>query len=147
MNLTGIKDIDFKILNNLDDSSLVKYCTTNKEANKVCNNQIFWMNRVLKTFPYVNVEILRKYKGNREWSEYYIDDLRKINSSNADGYLRKGSKEGRIDIVIISLNKGVDIHKYKDREVKLASEEGHLEVVKYLVSLGADIHAFMLIMI
>ncbi len=34
MNLTGIKDIDLKILNDLDDKSLVQYCTTNKEVVK-----------------------------------------------------------------------------------------------------------------
>ena len=141
MNLTGIKDIDFKILNDLDDKSLVKYCSTNKEANKVCNNQIFWMNRVLKTFPYVDVEILRKNKGNRQWSEYYIDDLRKINTSNVDKYLKKGSEEGRMDIVMISINKGADIHAADDYAVQWASESGHIEVVKYLVSVGADIHA------
>ena len=141
MNLTGIKDIDFKILNNLDDSSLVKYCTTNKEANKVCNNQIFWMNRVLKTFPYINIETLRKNKGNRDWSEYYIDDLRKINTSNADYYLMKGSSEGRMDIVIISINKGANIRAVDDYAVRWASRNGHLEVVKYLVSLGVDIRA------
>ncbi len=138
MNLTGIKDIDFKILNELDDKSLVKYCTTNKEANKVCNNQIFWMNRTIKIFPYVYVEILRKNKGNKEWSEYYIDDLRKINTRNANRYLLKGSKEGRMDFVLISLNKEANIHI---DDVRLASKNGHLEVVKYLVSLGANIRS------
>ena len=141
MNLTGIKDIDFKILNDLDDKSLVKYCSTNKEANKVCNNQIFWMNRVLKTFPYVNVEMLRKYKGNWQWSEYYIDDLRKINTSNVDKYLKKGSEEGRMDIVMISINKGANVHTKYDQAVRFASYYGHLEVVKYLVSKGANIRA------
>ncbi len=141
MNLTGIKDIDFKILNNLDDSSLVQYCTTNKEANKVCNNQIFWMNRTIKTFPYVNIETLRKYKGNRQWSEYYIDDLRKINISNADEYLRDGSEEGRMDIVIISLHNGANVHTDNDSAVIDASEFRHLEVLKYLVSMGANIRA------
>ncbi len=32
MNLTGIKDIDFKILNKLDDKSLVQYCSANIRA-------------------------------------------------------------------------------------------------------------------
>ena len=77
------------ILNELDDKSLVQYFIANKEANKVWSNQIFWMNRVLNTFPYITVEILRKNKGNREWSEYYIDDLRKINISNSNDYLKK----------------------------------------------------------
>ncbi len=125
MNLTGIKDIDFMILNELDDKSLVNYCTTNKEANKVCNNQIFWMNRTIKTFPYVNIEILRKNKENREWSEYYIDDLKKINRRNAGRYLRKGSAIGRMDFVIISLNKGANLCAVDNWAVRWASNNGH----------------------
>ncbi len=78
MDLTGIKDIDFKILNKLDDGTLVTYCTANKGAMEVCNDQIFWMNRILKTFPYLDVDSLREYKGNRSWSELYINDLRKL---------------------------------------------------------------------
>ena len=87
--LTGIKDVDYKILNELDDKDLVKYCQTNKEANKICNDQTFWMRRVLKKISYIDIEILRKYKGERSWSEYYIEDLRKINPSKYRWIFRK----------------------------------------------------------
>ncbi len=141
MNLTGIKNIDFKILNNLDDNSLVKYCSLNKKANKVCNNQIFWMNRILTKYPYLNIKMVRKYKGNREWSDYYINDLRKINTSNADDKLIMFSSKGRLDLVLIAINHGADIHNSHDSALFCASEEGHLNIVKYLVSQGANIHA------
>jgi len=58
--LTGDKNLDFKILNQLDDKSLVNYCTTDKKANQICNSQIFWMNRILTKFPYLDIRLLNK---------------------------------------------------------------------------------------
>ncbi len=139
--LTGNKDVDRKILNNLEDIDLVNLCQTNKKANSLCNDQVFWMNRVFHKFGYVGGDVLRKNKKDRSWSEYYIKDLRKINSTNADKYLLTGSKNNRLDYVIIALKNGADIHGNNDWALRLASRYGHLEIVKYLVSQGADIHA------
>ncbi len=144
MKLTGNKDVDRKILNELEDKDLVKFCTVDKKANSLCNDQVFWMNRVFLKFGYVGGNILRKHKKNRSWSEYYIQDLRKINSSNANYYLETGSGNGKFDHVIISLNIGANIHTNNEAALRMASYNGHIEVVKYLVELkpdGADIHA------
>ena len=52
MLLTGNKDVDFKILSELEDKDLIKMCNINKEAMKICNNnQNFWLNRILLKFP------------------------------------------------------------------------------------------------
>ncbi len=142
MKLTGNKDVDRKILNNLEDKDLVKFCTVDKKANTLCNDQVFWMNRVFLKFGYVGGDILRKHKGDRSWSEYYIKDLRKINKNNAFDYLRNGSADGRLDHVIISLKNGANIHAYSDLAIRLASQNGHLDVVKYLVENSADINAY-----
>jgi len=42
MMLTGNKDVDRKILNELEDKDLVNVCQTNKQANLLCNDQVFW---------------------------------------------------------------------------------------------------------
>ncbi len=139
--LTGNKDVDRKILNNLEDKDLVNLCQTNKKANSLCNDQVFWMNRVFQKFGYVGGEILRQNKKDRTWSEYYIQDLRKINKDNGQEYLNSGSRNGRLDLVIIALKNGTDIHRNSEWVLRLASEYGHLKIVKYLVSQGADIHA------
>ncbi len=39
--LTGNKDVDRKILNELDDEDLVKACQVNKQVNTLCNDQVF----------------------------------------------------------------------------------------------------------
>ncbi len=141
--LTGNKDVDRKILNELEDEDLVNVCQTNKKVQSLCNDQVFWMNRVFLRFGYVGGDILRKNKKDRSWSEYYIKDLRKINSTNADNKLMKGSRNGKLDHVIISLKNGANIHARNDYALRYSSENGHIEVVKYLVELkpdGANIH-------
>ena len=168
--LTGNKDVDRKILNELEDKDLVNVCQTNKKANSLCNDQVFWMNRVFDRFGYVGGNVLRKYKKDRTWSEYYINDLRKINILNAQDYLNQGSIKDRLDHVIIALNfpnmitrkiypmkmvstfgnldilkylvsHGVDIQIDNDVALRLASRQGNLDVVKYLLDNGANIHA------
>jgi len=132
--LTGNKDVDRKILNKLEDKDLVNVCQANKQANSLCNDQVFWMNRVFNKFNYVGGDLLRKFKGTRSWSEYYIQDLRKI-PSNPDTYLEEGSLNNRLDQVIIALKNGADIHAGYDYALRYSSRKGHL------VSKGADIHA------
>ncbi|GAF86334.1 unnamed protein product [marine sediment metagenome] len=144
MLLTGNKDVDFLILDKLEDSDLIKMCNINKEAMQLCNNnQHFWLNRIMSKFPYLGLKILTKYKGDRSWSQYYIKDLRKLNNANSNNIeqLFNASEKGRLDHVIIAMNKGADIHAQDDFAVKIASENGHLDIVKYLVSQGANIHA------
>ena len=133
--------VDKMILNKLDDRDLINMCQVNKKANKICNDQTFWMNRVFLKYPDVPEDVLRKNKKDRTWSEYYIKDLRKINRRNAQKYLRDGSDIERLDHVIISIKNGGDIHERDDFALRLASQNDHIEVVKYLVGLGANIHA------
>ena len=137
--LTGNRNLDFKILNELDDKDLVNVCQTNHHANELCNNETFWLNRIRIKFPYLSLDILNKYKGNKSWSQYYIKDLRRINPSNAQNKLFLGADSGRLDKIIIAVNNGADIRMYRGAAVKTASENGHLEVVKYLKGLGVDI--------
>ena len=143
--MIGNKDVDRKILNNLDDEDLVNMCQVNKKVQLISNDQVFWMNRVFLRFGYVGGDILRKYKDkywSGSWSEYYIKDLRKINKGHT--ILLSGSRNGRLDHVIISLNIGANIHTLNDHALRYSSHYGYLDIVKYLVELkpdGANIHA------
>ena len=159
MSLTGIREVDHKILNNLDDKSLVNFCQTDKKADEYCNDQTFWMNRILTMFPYLDLDLLRKYKGDRSWSEYYILDLRKnldykkaiannrldhikillekgVASEDRDKFIQFAVYGGRLTILKYLLSKGFVI---KDINLELRNAL-HLSMIKYLVSLGADIH-------
>jgi len=158
--LTGVKDLDYKIMNELGDKDLVNLCQTNRKADEYCKDQVFWMNRTIRKYPEVPLDILTKYKGDSTWSDYYIYQLRNINYS-----LKEAMLEGRLDKVIILLNKGyrpenaettagfaykhVDVIKYLinhnipvdiNRALLLASRDGYISTVKYLVEHGADVH-------
>ena len=128
--LTGNKDVDRKILNELEDVDLVKACQVYKYADSICKDQVFWMNRVFKRYNYVPGVVLRKYKGENSWSDYYIHDLRKINKDS----LIIGSRNGRFDHVIIALKNSANIHAHDDYALREASKYGHLDVVDYLKS-------------
>lgn len=62
---SGIKDVDLKILSELDDESLIRTCSLNKELFRICNSsQMFWRDRYLKNFG----KFPLKYKPeNRSW--------------------------------------------------------------------------------
>ena len=156
--LTGIKDLDYAILNKLGDRDLISVCQVNKTASKLCDDETFWFNRILSRFPEVPPEIFVKNKNGhtwleyygriknkngRSWSEYYIKDLRKINTKKPNELLLEGSKRGREDWVMIALNKGADVHYVGGfgPALQYASAAGHLDVVKILLGTGADVHA------
>ena len=137
--LTGLKNLDLLILNKLEDQDLVNVCKTNTKANKICYDQNFWLNRIMIKFPYLGLDLLKKYKRDRSWSQYYIEDLR---AKNLPKHLLANIDKNRLDLVIIAVNKGADIHQMHDYPIRLASEKGRLGVVKYLAEQGADIYSF-----
>ena len=168
--LTGVKDLDIKILGELEDVDLVNICQVNKQADEICKDQGFWLNRIMLKFPYLSLDVLNKYKDNRSWSEYYINDLRKINLSDAQSDLSESVQYGRLDHMIMAINNGADINYSKyyivtagemrhrdvfnylinqgidirtdsDAPLRFASENGWINEVKYLINQGADVHA------
>lgn len=44
--LTGNPDTDFYILKTLDLKTLYRFCSTNVYANKICNSQLFWYDKM-----------------------------------------------------------------------------------------------------
>ena len=73
---TGVKDIDFKILEELDDSDLTNVCVVNTYLNDICKDETFWRNRLLNKYRFLlgNAEnIIHNYKAKDIlWKQYYI---------------------------------------------------------------------------
>ena len=135
MDLSGIKDLDYKILNNLNDKDLINVCQVNTKASQLCVDQLFWMNRILTKFPYINIELLQKYKSVRTWSEYYTFDLIKKHD------IFESVKNGRKDRVLIFLNRGGDVNtKNQFGQVVLvkAAQNNNSDMVRFLLDNGAD---------
>ncbi len=79
MKFTGIKDIDRKILNQLDDKDLLSICSTNKSWKQFCDeDQTLWMNRVYNKFPYLSSDIINKNRKNIKHGQNIILILEKL---------------------------------------------------------------------
>jgi len=122
------KDLNYKILLELDDKDLVNFCQTSKRARNYCNDDSFWLQRIMFKFPHVPLEILKNYKGDRSWADYYIYDLRKIDYDS--DFLHEAILDGRLDHVMI-----LNDHKIRyEGALADAVSRGNIDIVKYLSS-------------
>ena len=145
--LTGNRDVDMEILQQLEDKDLVNVCQTNRYSRNLCNNQLFWMNRVLRKFR-VDINLLKKYKGDRSWADYYIKDLRKIRPLNGDSLAEQmfveDAAKGRLDRIMIRLKISGDLSHddILDEAFVEASMNNRMDTAKFLLQKGADIDAW-----
>lgn len=72
--LTGIKDTDLKIIQELTDNELNKVCQVNKYVNPLCNEERFWLQRILIHFKMLNSQEVNKMKSffGFSYKELYI---------------------------------------------------------------------------
>lgn len=110
MVLTTIKDLDFKILNMLNDTDILYFCLTCKEAKQLFYDDTFWSNRVIIKYMGVPKNILYENKGKRTWMNYYVNDLRKISFKSPNDIFWKGIEKCRNDYILIALDLGIDIN-------------------------------------
>jgi hypothetical protein len=69
---TGAKDTNLMILSNLDDSDLFNLCRTNKSIFKLCQNDSFWMNRLIEKYGSI-LKINPNLKHQEiKWKELYF---------------------------------------------------------------------------
>lgn len=82
MTLTGVKDIDLEIMNNLDDRSLLTLCkVSNRYIHELCNNEAFWRNRFIKIFG----QKAGKYKPeDRTWKRHYLTVIMYLDELNRE---------------------------------------------------------------
>lgn len=89
------KDLNREILLNLDDKSLAQYCQTSKMANQICQDESFWINKVLRRFGHIlgDIERIKQFKRNKEkkkeggintWRNYYISLINNIENRYDD---------------------------------------------------------------
>lgn len=124
----------------LDDMTLLSACQSNKKIyQRVCNN--IWLGRIRTKFPYLSLDILNKYKGDRSWSEYYLNDLRKISGTDKD--LMSSLYNDRFDHFMVVVNNGGNIHyvdKYGNPILIEALSLERPDIAMELIKMGADIN-------
>ena len=67
---TKIRDVDLKILQQLNDKELPLVCSVNKYVAELCNDENFWLTRLLNKEVYT-LEEIREFKGNFTYKEIY----------------------------------------------------------------------------
>ncbi len=92
---TPIKDLDLKILSDLNDRDLISFCLTDKTANKLCQDENFWRNRFINRFGY---EMMKYKPEERTWKKHYLtiisdlDEYTEFPWKQVKGYIWKISK-------------------------------------------------------
>ena len=67
MSFTGIKDLDYKIMEELDIRSLLNFCLTDTYISGLCKNDMFWKRRFEQRIGY------GKFKpADMSWRKYYL---------------------------------------------------------------------------
>ena len=63
----GFEDLDYIIMNEMDDAQLLSYCLTDQRSVRLCSNEVFWKNRTLSRYS-----LLAKFRKDDEtWYEFY----------------------------------------------------------------------------
>ena len=99
---TGMRDIDIDILNKLDDKKLIEMCEMDQYLYSICNDQVFWQRRVISTYrKYLTLEEMKKGKGDRSWSDYYIEVHKLLKKPHLEYEAAVAMRDGRNDLVTL----------------------------------------------
>jgi hypothetical protein len=111
-------EITSQILLTLNYKDLINACRTNRDFNKVCQDDYFWRLKVEHDYG-----MLTQYKPpNITHYQQYIDLMTTDDPNQA-------AREGRLDLLQWLAGRGVYAHQYIIDDV---AENGHLEVLKWL---------------
>ena len=142
--LTGIRDVDREIVNNLSDKDLLNMCILNKTySQRVCDDSYFRLRtlaRFPETVPYK--DYVNEGKRVRSWKNHYLNVVKYIDLLQTDFEYIYRSEDKSPELLYLARRLFSEYSKYdKDQALIYASGNGKLELVKYLVELGADITA------
>lgn len=139
MNLVGDKNINSKILDELDDRELFNFCITDKSASAMCTYEPFWMNRLRRRYPY-----LVEFKTiNETWKTLYLRMsyyITKLNEEYGIPYIPvkeyDPSKFYNENKEVGLLTSGSNIFKYRAMMIAIIGDS--LDIVKQMIEKGVD---------
>jgi len=72
--LTGMKNIDIKILSDLDDNTLTQVCQASRYVRELCNDYKLWKIKINKLDPSIDIKNVNYYK------QLYIENKNRVES-------------------------------------------------------------------
>ena len=129
--LSKIKDVDEKILGNVDDRSLLQFCKSHQYGNEICNDENFWRRRLISKYG-------RAEKNeDRTWKDFYLLIAYYMNEYG-DGALKQAAYRGikNIDVIKFFILRDPTTYGLDDALVT-AAEIGDVDLLDYLISRGA----------
>ena len=114
---TGVVELNWEILLDLDYQALARACQVNKEINKICQDDRFWRDKVRKDFG------VEKYKPEEITYRQQYRDLIETNDPDP------AAEEGRLDELIVLVARNIfPIQVTAD----LAASSGNQRVLEWL---------------
>ena len=114
----------------LDDEDLAGACVVNKEfSEKICNN-IFWLNKIIKKYPFLTKNDIDSSRGKNTYWAYYLNISSLEDGFNPDGVLFAGVDLNRIDLIKISMNRGAKVTRSL---MNVAAQKSNPVIFNYLL--------------
>ncbi len=132
--LTGIKDLDREVLNNLSDEDFLNFCQVNKDISRnVCDDTYFRLRTELKyaeTIPYK--------KSNTSWRNHYLNIIRYIDELQRDFKYVYNKKDLSPEYAykVKSVVPPYTRPKTVDDLFYWVINTGNVNLVKYLIDIG-----------
>jgi len=140
------KDVILKIMDEMDDSTLLNFCKTNDQRDSggvlYCNNEIFWENRLTKYYP-----LLLEFKKNDDTYKNFFIEMSHYISKLEEGFgIPYIPTEGYNPKELYNINSvkkeelGIN---YNERNIyneamEEAARGGQLEIIKLMIEKGAN---------
>ena len=164
--LTLWKDIDRKIIENLDEKSILSICSTSsKFFNQICNDSFIqnllekrypgstqykpktqsWKNFLLTIFYWkgkLKEEFNYDYAGGNFETQYKLFSKYKKKSQTMYELLSEAARYNELNIVKYAVERGADLDN--QAPLNAAVRNGNMDMIKYLVDKGANDHGDLL---
>ena len=129
VSLTGVRDVDIKIIESLDDKNLLNACQTNRSFALICKDPIFWKQRLENRFP--DIAAIRSMYPYLENKEFYLTTSRVYEVISESSNVRQTFIQETDDEQLI-------IHLIRLFDAVKASRRGVGSIVDDYVSIWVD---------
>lgn len=130
--MTGIKDVDLKILSEMDDKELLTICSSkNKYFYRICNNDFFWQQRYMKRFASIKKEAVDHKPIHETWKKYYLQTVIDLDRFSNDPW--------QFLKYILWSHRGIEFSKFRDEQEVIPLKETPSWVMNnfFLLNLGS----------